>query len=149
MPTDAVTVRPLSSEDRAAWQLLWEGYLRFYRTTLDVAVTEATFARLVEQRGGLAGLVAVDAAGRLLGFAHVVEHGDTWSAAPALYLEDLFVDPTLRGGGIGRHLIEAVYAEADARGCSKTYWITEEFNTEARRIYETVATRQSIVMYER
>ncbi len=146
---DAPTIRPLAADDRAAWEPLWHAYLRFYRTAPEAAVTDAAFDRLVAREQGMAGLVAVDGAGALLGFAHVIEHATTWSAAPVLYLEDLFVDPAIRGGGVGRALIAAVYAEADARGCSKTYWITEEFNAVARRTYETVAQRKSYITYER
>ena len=55
-------------------------------------------------------------------------HRSTWSPAWYCYLEDLFVDPARRKTGTGRALIEAVYREADARGCTRTYWVTQEFN---------------------
>lgn len=143
-----VTVRPLTRADRAAWSPLFAEYVRFYRATLPPEVVDGTFARLTERSLGMAGFGA-ELGGELVGFAHVVEHASTWAAEPVLYLEDLFVSPAVRGGGVGRSLIAAVYAEADARGCSKTYWITEEFNAAARRTYETVARRMSYITYER
>jgi GNAT superfamily N-acetyltransferase len=149
MTSSAPTIRPLQEADRAAWEPLWAGYLKFYRHTLDATITDVTFQRLCERADGMAGLVAVDDAGALLGFAHVIEHRSTWSATSYLYLEDLFVDPELRGGGVGRALIAAVYEEADVRGAERTYWVTEEYNWVARRTYETVAKRLSYVMYER
>ncbi|MEN0011819.1 MAG: GNAT family N-acetyltransferase [Solirubrobacteraceae bacterium] len=146
--TDAATVRPLTDADFDAWAPLWAGYLRFYRTVLPDEVTQASFARLVAREDGVAGLVA-EVEGRVAGFAHVIEHRTSWTLGTSLYLEDLFVDPDIRGGGVGRALIAAVYAEADARGCERTYWITEEFNWVARRTYETVAHRKSYITYER
>lgn len=143
-----LTVRPLAAGDRPSWDRLWAGYLRFYRETLAPDVSAASFARLVARERGSAGLVAV-LDGAVVGFAHVNEQWGTWSTASTLYLEDLFVDPAVRAGGVGRALIAAVYAEADARGCSRTYWVTEEFNAPARRLYETVARRLSQVVYER
>jgi GNAT superfamily N-acetyltransferase len=144
----AATVRPIAAADYEAWAPLWAGYLRFYRHTLPDAVTQASFARLVAREDGQAGLVA-EVDGTVVGFAHVIEHRTSWTIGQSLYLEDLFVNPDIRGGGVGRALIAAVYAEADARGCERTYWITEEFNWVARRTYETVALRKSYITYER
>ena len=52
----------------------------------------------------------------VIGFVHALPHATTWSAKGYLYLEDLFVDPAMRGSGAGRKLIEAVYEEADRLG---------------------------------
>ena len=49
--SDRVQVRQLRDEDRVAWDELWRGYLRFYRADVSAAVTEATFARLRDERG--------------------------------------------------------------------------------------------------
>ena len=65
------------------------------------------------------------------------------------YLEDLFVDPSHRGKGAGRALIEAVYREADAHQCTRTYWVTEETNATARALYDRMATKTSFVQYRR
>ena len=46
-------------------------------------------------------------------------------------------------------VIEAVYAEADARGCTRTYWTTQEFNYPARTLYDSVATKSVFVQYRR
>ena len=51
--------------------------------------------------------------------------------------------------GAGRALIEAVYREADARGCTRTYWVTEEGNATARALYDRVATKAPFVQYRR
>ena len=87
-------------------------------------------------------LVAVDDADRPIGLAHVLFHRSTWSPTWYCYLEDLFVDPARRQKGAGRALIEATYREADARGCTRTYWTTQEFNYRARSLYDQVATNR-------
>jgi GNAT superfamily N-acetyltransferase len=94
-------------------------------------------------------LVAVDDADIPIGLAHVLFHRSTWSNGFYCYLEDLFVDPARRGKGIGRALIEAVYARADAQGCSRTYWMTQETNATARALYDCVATKSPFVQYRR
>ena len=143
-----MTVRALQAEDRPGWQPLWDAYLRFYRAQLDPAVTDDTFARLVEERDGMFGLVAEEN-GELIGFAHVVVHPSTWTSARYAYLEDLYVGPGGRGTGAGRALIEAVYARADELGAPEVYWHTQEYNGAARSLYDQVGRRTSFVVYER
>ena len=143
-------IRPLQRSDRAGWEELWRGCLRFYRTELDAAVTDATFERLCARSDGMLGLVAVpDDGGAPVGFAHVVLHPSTWTTATYAYLEDLYVSPAGRGGGIAQALIEAVYAEADAAGAARVYWHTQEFNAPARSLYDQVGRRTSFIVYQR
>ena len=65
------------------------------------------------------------------------------------YLEDLFVTPEARGLGVGRALIEGVYAEADLRGADRTYWATQEQNATARKLYDSIGTLTEFVQYRR
>lgn len=94
------------------------------------------------------GLVAV-AGDRVIGLAHLVLHATTWATSVTCYLEDLFVDREVRGAGVGRALIAAVYAVADEHGASGVYWLTQEYNAPARSLYDTVAHRSSFVVYQR
>jgi GNAT superfamily N-acetyltransferase len=143
-----IEIRPVSEGDRIQWLTLWAGYLRFYRQRLAAEVTAATFGRLLDPGAPLKGLVA-GRPGTLLGFAHYQFHPTTWSLRDACYLEDLYVDPAARGGGIGRALIQAVYAEADRAQAASVYWLTQEFNAEGRALYDTLARRTSFIRYER
>jgi GNAT superfamily N-acetyltransferase len=143
-----VLIRPPQSADRASWQLLWDGYLRFYRQRLALEITDATFARLLDERVQPHGLVA-EQDGKLVGFVHYVFHPTTWSQQDSCYLEDLYVDPAARGGGVGRSLIRAVYARADQVKAATVYWMTQEFNAEGRALYDTLARRTSFIRYER
>jgi GNAT superfamily N-acetyltransferase len=144
----ACTVRELVAGDFDDWLPLWEGYLDFYRESLDDSVTRYTFERLSRQLDGMFGMVA-ELSGATVGIAHGVVHASTWSAAPACYLEDLFVSPASRGTGAARLLIEAVAEEGRRRGASKLYWHTQEFNGPARSLYDQLASRISFVVYER
>jgi GNAT superfamily N-acetyltransferase len=112
-------------------------------------VVELTWARLIDEASPLVGLAACDEGGRLIGIALLVFHPSTWSPTTYCYLEDLYVAPAARGRGVGRTLLEAVYAEADARGATRTYWVTEEDNDVARRLYGSVAKRAPFVQYRR
>jgi GNAT superfamily N-acetyltransferase len=143
-----ITIRPLRAGDRVQWDALWRGYLRFYRQHLPDDITDLTFRRLSDAGAQPHALIG-ERDGRLLGFAHYLFHGSTWSARDICYLEDLYVDAGARGGGVGRALISAVYAAADAAGATTVYWMTQEFNAEGRALYDTLARRTSFIRYER
>jgi GNAT superfamily N-acetyltransferase len=146
----SVRVRPLAARDRAVWLGLFKGYIAFYQTAVAEDVIDTLWQRLLAGGEGFpVGLVAIDGADRPVGLAHVLFHRSTWTNGWYCYLEDLFVDPRERGKGIGRALIKAVYAQADARGCSRTYWMTQETNATARALYDKVATKSPFVQYRR
>ncbi len=148
MPTLATPVRALHADDRSRWNFLWDGYLKFYQHALAPEITELTWQRLIDPAFPLLGLVALDSE-QVIGFVHYHFHISTWSASGYCYLEDLFVDPAVRGRGAGRALIEAVYADADARGADRVYWATQSFNTAARKLYDRVASLTPFVQYAR
>ncbi len=145
-----VRVRRLEAKDKAAWLPLFEAYIEFYKATVPDDVIEITWARLLSGVEGVhIGLVAVDDSDKPIGIAHALFHRSTWSPTWYCYLEDLFVEPTLRAKGVGRKLIEAVYQEAEARQCTRTYWTTQEFNYRARGLYDQMATKSPFVQYRR
>jgi GNAT superfamily N-acetyltransferase len=143
-----IEIRPLNAGDRAQWSALWSGYLRFYRQHLPGEVTDGTFARLVDARAPLRGLVAGNDS-TLVGFAHYQFHPTSWSLRDSCYLEDLYVDPSARGAGVGRALIRGVYEAADRAQAATVYWLTQEFNADGRALYDTLARRTSFIRYER
>ena len=146
----ATRIRPLAKADRAAWERLFRGYITFYKATIADDVIEETFARLLSGAPHVhQGLVAVDDDDRPIGLAHILLHRSTWSKTWYCYLEDLFVDPSLRAKGVGRALIDAVYAAADAQGATRTYWTTQESNYRARGLYDQVAAKSVFVQYRR
>ncbi|WP_420414773.1 GNAT family N-acetyltransferase [Roseibium sp.] len=142
-----VKIRPITRDDKAAWWGLWQAYLSFYEQTLTDEISNVLFERLLGE-GYHDGFVA-EQDGKLVGFVHYLFHASTWSLEPTCYLEDLFVDGQIRGGGVGRKLIEAVYAAADANGCSNVYWHTHDHNTTARKLYDRVGMLSNFVRYEK
>jgi GNAT superfamily N-acetyltransferase len=146
----SVRVRRLEARDKPAWLALFKGYIAFYKASVAEDVIEMTWRRLLEGAADFhIALVAVDEADMPVGLAHVLFHRSTWSPTHYCYLEDLFVDPSRRKKGAGRALIEATYREADARGCTRTYWTTQEFNYTARALYDQMATKSVFVQYRR
>lgn len=143
-----IEITGLEPGHRTEWAVLWQGYQDFYKVALPSAVTETTWARLLDPAEPVHGLGAVSGA-TLLGFAHFLTHRSTWMTADTCYLQDLYVVPEARGTGIARRLLEAVYIAADKAGAGQVYWLTHHSNAQARRLYDRLATNAGFIVYER
>lgn len=144
----AVGIRRLSPGDKEDWNRLWQGYNRFYKRSVEERVTERLWDRLIAGTGEPFGFGA-EVDGRLCGFAHYFFQPSTSDWNPRCYLQDLFADPDIRGKGVGRVLIEAVYAEADRHEAAQTYWLTEDSNATARLLYDRIGKQTRFIKYMR
>ncbi|MBM3561694.1 MAG: GNAT family N-acetyltransferase [Alphaproteobacteria bacterium] len=139
-------VRDIRDADAEDWRRLWDGYNDFYETSVPAEVTENTLRRLLDPTSSLIGRIAeVDA--RVVGFSVSVLHESSWTSSPLCYLEDLFVDPTIRGEGVGRALIQDLIDLGRARGWSQLYWVTRANNEAARRLYDRFVQADNFVRY--
>lgn len=143
------TIRPLRPDDRAEWARLWTGYLDYYKTTVPQAVYDSTFERLIGTDAQDFNAFIAEQDGRAVGLVHFLFHRHCWKIENVCYLQDLYADPSVRGTGVGRALIEAVYAAADANGTPAVYWLTQDFNTEARKLYDRIAQVTPFIRYNR
>lgn len=142
-------IRPVRASDEAEWRKLWTAYLTFYETELREAVYKSSFARLLgTDPQDFNGFVA-ELDGHLVGLTHYLFHRDGWKIENTCYLQDLYADPSVRGQGIGRALIEAVYQAADKNGAPSVYWLTQDFNTTARQLYDRIGVKTSFIEYAR
>jgi GNAT superfamily N-acetyltransferase len=147
MPAPAPVIRDPRPEDEAVWRRLWAGYVAFYEAEVSEAVTAATWQRLFMPGSGMFGRLA-ECDGTVSGFAISVVHPGTWTLKPRCYLEDLFVDPNMRGRGLGRALIEDLIGLAGGRGWSQIYWHTRQGNATARRLYDQFVRADDFVRYK-
>ncbi|CAL79634.1 putative histone acetyltransferase (HAT) [Bradyrhizobium sp. ORS 278] len=150
--TDALTIRAIDREDYERWLPLWDGYNAFYGrfgpTALPVEITAATWERFFDADEPVYALVAENGS-ELIGLAHYLYHRATTAIAPLCYLNDLFTSEAARGKGVGRALIEAVYAQARQAGAPRVYWQTHETNTTAQALYDKVAERSGFIVYRK
>ncbi len=80
--------------------------------------------------------VVAEAAGQVVAYALFFTNFSTFLAQPGLYLEDLYVQPALRGAGIGKALLKHLGALAVARGYGRFEWTVLDWNEDAIRFYE-------------
>ena len=141
-----IRVRELSESDRDIWLSLWRGYLEFYKTTAPDVQYELTWKRLLDNEYNMYGLVA-EVDGKVCGIVHYTFQNSTRSPINYCYLEDLFVDPLIRGKGAGRALIDAVQDISVKAGSSRLYWNTDATNEVARKLYDSYVKESGKVQY--
>lgn len=139
-------VRELSESDKDIWLSLWRGYLEFYKTAAPDVQYELTWKRLLDHEYNMYGLVA-EVDGKVCGIVHYTFQNSTRSPVNYCYLEDLFVDPLIRGKGAGRALIDAVQEIAIKTGSSRLYWNTDATNEVARELYDSYVKESGKVQY--
>lgn len=149
MNDSELRIRPVTMEDEAEWRRLWTAYLEYYESTVPEEVYRCTFERLLSGADNEFGGLIAELGGQPVGLTHYLFHRSCWQVENVCYLQDLFVDPNVRGKSIGRALIEAVYDAADKQGCPDVYWMTQHFNEAGRRLYDRLAKKTPFIIYER
>jgi GNAT superfamily N-acetyltransferase len=142
-----IRVRDAAPGDEADWRALWQGYLQFYQATVPDPVTRFTWQRILDPASPIFARIA-ERDGMVAGFAVCVLHEGTFVTTPICYLEDLFVDPNSRRGGVATAFIQDLVDLGRARGWSRLYWHTGTNNATARRIYDRFAKADDFVRYQ-
>lgn len=141
-------IRSIERRDRQQWEPLWEGYNIFYERTVPAEITNTTWGRFFDAYEPVWALVAEEG-GKLVGLVHYLFHRNTTMIGPTCYLQDLFTSKEARGKGVGRALIEAVYARAKEAGAPRVYWQTHETNKTAQLLYDKLADRSGFIVYRK
>ena len=138
-------IRDPRPDDEAAWRRLWAGYTAFYQTDVPEAVTRHTWNRILDPASPMFARLA-ESEGQVIGFTVNVLHEGTWNIRPVCYLEDLFVDASQRGHGVGQRLIQDLLDLAHAKRWAQLYWNTQTGNP-ARKLYDRFIKADDFVRY--
>jgi len=133
----SITIRPITVSDKVRWLELFKEYIVFYKSEVSDEQLELTWQR-IHSDFNINGLLA-EKDGEVVGLAHYIFRPSTWEVEDFCYLEDLYVDTKVRGGGVGRALINELEMIATAKGSKRLYWTTAPDNEIARKLYDKVA----------
>jgi GNAT superfamily N-acetyltransferase len=129
---------------------LWDNYNAFYgrqgQTALALNITQKTWMRFLNDNEPVHAFVA-EQNGQLVGLVHFIFHRSTTRLNDVCYLQDLYVNQAIRGTGVGRQLIQAVYDAAQANASTRVYWQTQDSNTAGRALYDKVAKHLGFIVY--
>jgi len=124
---------------------LLRGYCDFYEVAPTDDALRALSLELIANpdSAGLQLLARDDENRTPLGFATIFWSYSTLSATPIAIMNDLYVAPQARRGGVGAALIRACEAECAAREVAILEWQTAPSNTRAQAVYDTFAAERS------
>lgn len=144
-PQIRAQIRPLSQADRPTWEALFDAYAAFYKTTTTPAGRDTVWGWIFGAEDFWCDLIEVE--GRVVGMAQYQLMHRSLSGEKVVYLSDLYVDPTQRGGGLGRALIDHVIGFAKSQGIGNVRWLTQEFNYAGRKLYDSYRPKRDFILY--
>ena len=143
-----ITIGPPQAADYADWRRLYEGYATFYKMPMTEAIAGTVWGWLLDPAHPLEALLARLGADRVVGLAHFRPMPRPLTGSTAGFLDDLFVDPRLRGQRVADRLIEAMAETGRARGWTLIRWLTGDNNYRARGVYDRLASRSMWITYQ-
>lgn len=141
-------IRKAEPADRPDWERLWrENCLHFGADSMSDAIIDALWQRILEDGHPMDAWLLADGED-VVGLAHTIIHPHTFTLRSVCYLEDLWVTSSARGRGVATALIDHLSQVGKSEGWRRIYWETGLDNEAARRLYERVAKRRAVAIYE-
>lgn len=142
-----ITVRPVDLSEYDRWGEMFLAYGDFYKVEVTKQTLEAVWGWIFDERVTFFCDVAEASDGRLVAMTQYQHMLRSLGGGEVIYLSDLYVEPALRGAGIGRALIDHVIAYAADRDFAGVRWLTQDFNYAARRLYDSYASKTDFILY--
>jgi len=142
-----ISIQDPADGDRGDWERLYHGYSEFYQVPMNERILQTVWEWIFDPEMDFHCLLARKD-GAVVGLMHYRAMPSPLRGNMAGFLDDLYVDPGARGGGVVQRLFEELAGRARQRGWPVIRWITRDNNYRARAIYDRVATRTDWITYE-
>lgn len=133
-----ITIRPATVADLATICAFIRDLADYEKLTHAVRFDEATLERHLFGPRPMAEVLIGELDGMAQGFALFFHNFSTFEGRPGIYLEDLYVRPSARGGGLGKALLAALAALAVERDCARLEWSVLDWNEPSIRFYRSL-----------
>lgn len=137
----SIEIRAATPDDAAAVLALVTALAVYEKEADKVKMTEAG-ARQALEAGHLNALLGF-AGGKPVAMALYFFNFSSWTGKRGLFLEDLFVDPELRGQGVGLDLLKRLARMAVAAQCGRMEWNVLDWNNSAKGFYQMLGARHA------
>ncbi|KQO50176.1 GNAT family N-acetyltransferase [Sphingomonas sp. Leaf257] len=137
----SITLRPAEPADTATILGFVRELAAFEREPDAVVATEPMLAEALFGVPPAAEAVIAERDGQAVGFALFFANFSTWTGRRGLYLEDLYVTPSARGGGVGKALLIHLAGIARDRGWARFEWSVLDWNTPAVEFYRAMGAQ--------
>jgi GNAT superfamily N-acetyltransferase len=136
--SDTITIRPATASDVPTILGFIRGLAKYERLEDACVATEESLAATLFGARAYAEVVFACIDGTPVGFALFFHNYSTFLAQPGIYLEDLFVNPEVRGRGIGKLLLQWLAKTAVERDCGRLEWSVLDWNEPSILFYKSL-----------
>jgi GNAT superfamily N-acetyltransferase len=136
-----ITIRPATRADLPLIAALIRELADYEKLAHEVRFVEAVLGERLFGARQYAEVVIGEVDGEAQGFALFFHNFSTFEGKPGVYLEDLYVRPAARGGGLGKALLRHLAALAVERDCARLEWWVLDWNAPAIGFYEKLGAR--------
>ena len=133
---DLLSIRPATESDVALILSFIEKLAEYEKLSHEVVATQAALRKYLFGPRPMAEVLLAHWESQPAGFALYFHNFSTFLARPGIYLEDLFVEPELRGKGIGKALLINLARIAMERGCGRLEWSVLDWNEPSIQFYQ-------------
>jgi GNAT superfamily N-acetyltransferase len=133
-----MTIRPYARRDAKALVGLVRALAKYEKLR---PLTPAAARRLVADIGRRIRVLIAEEGGKAVGYAIYLFTYSSFLARPTLYLEDIFVLPEHRRGGIGARFFAELHHEARREKCGRMEWVVLDWNAPAHRFYRKLGAK--------
>ena len=138
---DNLRISPATESDIPAMITLIRELAEYEKLTHLCVITEEHLKRALFGPVKFAEALMARAGSQSAGYAIFFHNFSTFLGSPGIYLEDIYVTPSLRGRGIGKKLLVEVGRIAHERGCGRLEWSVLNWNKPAIDFYESLGAK--------
>ena len=142
-----LTIRSVNASDKIRWTELMKAYANFYEVEVDDTALATTRNWIEDPNNSFWCTLAEQQDGTIVGFTQYQLMHRSLSGAMVCYLSDLYVEPELRGGGVGRALTDHVFDFARDNSIPNVRWLTQDSNAVARKLYDSYGDKSGFILY--
>jgi GNAT superfamily N-acetyltransferase len=132
----SISVRPAKELDIDVILQFIRELAEYERLSHEVVVNEQLLQQFLFGERPAAEAIIAEYETAPAGFALFFQTFSTFVGRPGLYLEDLYVNPSMRDKGIGKALLRYIARLAVERGLGRLEWSVLDWNESAVRFYE-------------
>jgi len=136
-----LTIRPATPADVPLVLSFIRELADYEKLSHEVVATEAELGKWLFGEQPIARVLIAEFAGEPAGFALFFLNFSTFLARPGIFLEDLYVRPSLRGKGIGKRLLKELVKTAARDGYGRVEWAVLDWNTPAIEFYKSLGAK--------
>ena len=140
-------IRFLEQKDKEQWAKLYIGYADFYKVPMNTEILDILW-NWIHDKNHVVNGICFELDNKIVGIAHYRTMPRPIKGQYVGFLDDLFVEPEMRGQKIAQKLINHLKSLSKVNNWNSIRWITHSSNENAKKLYDKIANNTGFELYE-